>query len=166
MIGTANVRSGQGRRAPMWSGWLAAALTLQSCGQVLPESRTIVSEASPDQIAADVFKRVGLTPPPSARIEFAEYQNGLDDNARVIMVMPAADWVTMQATPPLNAVRPEAYAREGLHRLGTSDAKWRAREDPSVVVAQMKVNGSEYLNVGIGDASGGRVRVYLFWFQT
>lgn len=148
--------------------WLAAVavLAVGACGQAISDiGRRVVSEATPNPVAEGIFKHIGVTPPPSATIEYAEFQNGLDDNGRIIMVMPAADWAAMQAAPPLNTVAPDAYAKDAAE-LGSSSGKWRPDDEPSLVGAQVRVNeGFESLNIGVADAGAGRVRVYLFWFQ-
>lgn len=143
-------------------------IMLASCAQAVPDGRvSAVTKASLKEQADTIFKRVGLTPPRSAVVEFAEYQHGMDDNARLVMVMPAADWAAMQASPPLNGVAPHSYTREEAVRLGASRGGWRPRDDPSVVAKQVLLNGGlEGLNVGVGSAGTDRVRVYLYWIQT
>ena len=143
-------------------------IALASCAQAVPDGRiSAVTKASLQEEADTIFKRVGLTPPPSAVVEYAEYQHGMDDSARLVMMMPTADWKAMQASPPLNSVAPDLYLREEAASLGANKEGWRPRDDPSVVATQVLLNGGlEGLNVGVGSAGTGRVRVYLYWIQT
>lgn len=143
-------------------------MVLQACAQAVPDRQPgALTQASLKEQADTIFKRIGLTPPPSAVVEYAEYQHGMDDSARLVMVMPTADWTAMQASPPLNSVAPDLYLREEAASLGASREGWRPGDDPSVVATQVLLNGGlEGLNVGVGSAGTDRVRVYLYWIQT
>lgn len=114
----------------------------------------------------EIMGRIGLTTPKSATLEYAEYQPGQDETARVILVMPAADWVTMQAAPPLNRVAPRLYNKDEIFRLGINNGAWHPGDEPSIVAAQVKLNEKlEFVNVGVAQAGSGFLRIYLFWLH-
>jgi hypothetical protein len=153
----------------LWASALATAGLVGACGQASPNSERNAMSRTASQKSQDhaaLLQRLGLEIPSSATIEFAQYQRGMDDNARLILLMPAADWAAMQAEPPFDAVRPERYTAEGAVRLGPSEGAWHPADEAEIRGAQIPMDHAKYMNVGVAPAEGGRVRVYLFWFET
>lgn len=148
-------------------GACVAAIVVASCGQAAPHTqRNAVNDLSPKQRAQAILTRIGLTASAATRVEFAEYSVGMDDSARLTMVMPQADWAAIQAAPPLNAAPPGSYTAEEAMRLGEDAGDWRPQADKGVVATQLRLKSGEFLNIGTSQAAAGQVRVYLFWFQT
>ncbi|WP_260600127.1 hypothetical protein [Sphingomonas endolithica] len=118
------------------------------------------------QDAAPILARIGLKAPPSAIVEYVRQERGMDDNARLILLMPAGEWAAMQATPPLDAVAPDRYTANEATLLGASEGAWHPSDEPAIKGAQFNLPAATYLNVGVAPANEGRVRVYLSWFET
>ena len=144
------------------------AVTLASCGGAASSSERNVVSRTPTQQTQDaaILQRIGIVLPASATVEYSSSERGMDDNARVVLLMPAADWATMQAKPPLNSVPPERYNSDEAMSLGPSDGDWRPADQPGIQGTQVSLPNARYLNVGVAPATEGRVRVYLFWFET
>jgi hypothetical protein len=48
-----------------------------------------------------IAQKIGLTLPPGASFELADYTDGQDDSARIIVRMPRADWEMLAKTPSI-----------------------------------------------------------------
>ncbi len=138
--------------------WAAAAL-LSGCGTAVPDEPLA-------KRANAAVEAIGLAIPPGAGIAFADEMHGIDDAARLILVLPAAEWRRLDRriaqaepdAPPLSA--------EDRHLLGPDEGGWAPGRQPGLVAHQLRWRqGTEVLNVGVAPAGAGRVRVFLFWHQ-
>lgn len=147
---------------------LLGLLALASCGRADPPSdvRDVARSSTRRQDAVALLRRIGLTVPASATVEYSRVERGLDDSARIVLLMTAADWARMRSSPPLDAVPPERYDADGAMALGASDEGCRPGEQPGIVGAQVRLPDAEILDFGVAPVEGGRVRVFLFWFET
>lgn len=117
------------------------------------------------QVAA-LFKHMGMRLPPSAAIELYERDEGLDDMARVILVVTQRQWEEMRAEPPLNSQPARAWRRLFADLLPPDYGRWQPERDSNIVAAQIHLANAEFVNIGYSPAGPGRVRVYLAWSQT
>ncbi len=155
-------------------GWITAAATLPlfACGQATPQSKgSAVSQSPPPHLSLDtqadeILRRIGLDRPAGSRIVLAEYDEGRDDAARLILTMSPDAWAQMRTTSPLGQIAPDQYTSDDVLRLGQEHGAWHPRRDDGVVATQIGIRPGEFLNVGFGLTNDGQVRVYLFWFQT
>lgn len=116
--------------------------------------------------AAALLKHLGMPMPP-AMIELYQYLPGRDDSARLIMVMPDADWAKFSNLPPLASISAEdRYDHSQAGLLSSDDGAWRPNADPAIAAAQTWLGHGEFLVVGYSPAGAGRTRVYLLWGQT
>lgn len=92
--------------------------------------------------------------------------HGIDDAARLILVLPNAEWQRLdrrivQAVPdasPLSA--------EGRQVLGPDEGAWAPGWQPGLVARQLGWRqGTEVPNVGVAPAGASQVRVFLFWYE-
>ncbi len=119
-----------------------------------------------DQTA--ILQRIDLTLPPSAQMEYADYMAGMDDAARVLLVMPQADWTTFLAGIVRRSPRPPEFTEEFNFALGPGKQGWNPESAKGLKTGQVAwgVNESEGLNIGVAPAADGTVRVFIFWHQT
>lgn len=115
--------------------------------------------------AAALLKHIGLPIPP-ATVELYEYDEGMDDTARVVMVMSAADWAAMRNAPPLNTIENRQWDRSQAELLPSDRGNWRPSKDTALIAAYTWLPKAEFVKVGFSPAGAGRVRVYLVWGQT
>lgn len=139
---------------------------LMSCGPTAAEGgRITVKSAREKPDAASFLRMIGLPVPP-AIVEFYRYAPGMDDSARVILVMSQSDWDRMQRTPPLNTIPSGRWNSFDAMLLPDNEGNWRPRNDKAITATQTHLANREALNIGYSPAGPGRVRVYLFWFET
>lgn len=154
----------KGRVPRTWTAAVAA-IMLAACSQAFPSKGPTVTSKDRKTNAAALLKHVGLAMPPAA-VEFYEYDDGLDDAARVKLVMSEADWATMRNEP---ALRMKGEGLRGLiltGMLSSDHGDWRPQADGATIIAHRDLPDAERLTVGYAPAGPGRVRVYLFWHQT
>ena len=126
-----------------------------------------MQEHSTTDAAAAVLKRMGLVLPASAHVELAEQIRGMDDSARLVAVMPEADWTSLRATITREAPHGLVFSADENATFGPAEDGWHASDTPGLTTAETTwANGSEGLTIGFAPAAPGRVRVFLFWFQT
>lgn len=134
-------------------------ILMTGCGGVADrETLEVRSKASQQAI--------GLTLPASARVIFADRMRGLDDAARIIAVMPAADWRDLERR--LLATVPDAAppTREAVAHLGTDHDGWTPGKQAQLTARQLPWRGgAESLNIGAAPAGPGMMRVFIFWFE-
>lgn len=143
---------------------------LLACGDADNSSdRTMPTMSQPSGPAADanqIARRIGIALPPAAKVEYASTTAGHDDSARLILVMPEADWTAMKAAPPFAGIDPATFVSAQTFHLGDDEGVWNPRSVPGLIAAQTYLKGqAESLNVGVAPPQGGQVRVYLFWYQ-
>lgn len=103
---------------------------------------------------------------PTATVELYEYAPGLDDSAKVKLVMSETEWTAMRNAP---ALRMNGEGLRGLILAGlpSSDhGDWRPQADGATTVSHRNLPDAEKLTVGCSPAGPGRVRIYLFWRET
>lgn len=114
-----------------------------------------------------VAKRIGLTLPPSARVEHAEPMRGMDDAARLSLVMSSADWQGFSAQIAKQSSHELTFSEDDNFLLGTQADGWKPGEATGLKTGQVLwANGTEGLNVGVAPEGSDMVRVFLFWHQT
>jgi hypothetical protein len=114
---------------------------------------------------AAVARKIGLDFPASAVIEFADYMEGPDDNARLVVALPAADWAALASKPPFAGAD---FSADHNHHLAPDDARgaWQPEKILGLQTAQVPFrDGRESLNIGVQKQADGPVRLYLFWYQ-
>lgn len=144
-------------------------MALAGCGPAdmeIGREKDQMNNSSPSAQAGSVAQAMGFPLPPSAIVELADYQRGLDDNARLILVLPVGEWARLKAARPFNAIPEQAYSRANLFHLGEDEGRWRPSTDQTLVAAQAPLKNGRALNVGVSRINADLVRVYLFWFQT
>lgn len=141
-------------------------LAASGCGAAPSQDRSTMATTGADQTA--ILKRIGLTPPPSAQIEYADYTNGMDDAARLLLVMPQGDWTAFLAGIVRRAPRAPEFGEDLNFALGPDKQGWNPNAARGLKTGQVAwgVNESEGLNIGVAPAGDGKVRVFLFWHQT
>lgn len=149
-----------------------ASLMLVACnddGRARERTDTMSAQSSPQgqaELAARIAKLAGLDLPASAEVVFADYTQGHDDAARLLVDLPEADWTALKARPPLSAIDLRAWSADNVFHLGPAQGPWQPGEAEGLEVAQTPVaEGRQSLNVGVMPAQGGKVRVYLHWYQ-
>lgn len=145
----------------------ALACVLPSCGNAVtnPGGSEQMSEADLQQRANAIAAQIGLALPAAARVEHAEAIEGRDDAARIVLVMSENAWQGMLRETPFGTIDPATFDHESVFFLGPDEGAWQPRADATIRVAQMKWRETEAMNVGIGDADGGDIRLYLFWHR-
>lgn len=139
---------------------------LSACGQANgSEGRIVVTSQYKKADAPALFKHIGLPMPP-ATVELYEYDEGMDDMARVVLVMSEADWATMRGTPPLSSIEDRQWDRSQALLFPADHGAWRPSRDKALIAGYTWLPKAEFLKVGYSPAGPGRVRVYLVWGQT
>ncbi len=114
--------------------------------------------------AAAYAERIGLRLPAGTRAGFAYWWTGLDDAARIALVMPDAGWAAFRAGLPRGR-----FGAEGNHRFEPDEAGWAPGRAAGLTSAQFPWHGprggTEALNVGVAPAGPGERRVFVFWHQ-
>lgn len=128
-----------------------------------PEERGVPGD--PGVLAEAYAKRIGLRLPLGAQAEFADWMTGLDDAARLILLMPEAAWPAFRADlPGLSAARP--FEAETNYVLGMDEGRWAPGRAAGLLSVQLPWRGGlEVMNLGIAPAHQGWVRVFVFWHQ-
>jgi hypothetical protein len=141
-------------------------LAASGCSAAPSQDRSTMATTGADKTA--ILKRIGLTPPPSAQIEYVDYTNGMDDAARLLLVMPQADWTAFLADIVHKVPRSPEFAEDLNFALGPGREGWHPEAAKGLKTGQVAwgVNESENLNIGVAPAGDGKVRVFLFWHQT
>ena len=98
----------------------------------------------------------------------ADHTAGMDDAARVLLVMSQADWVAFLDGIVRRSPRPPEFADDLNFALYPEKQGWNPGSVKGLTTGQVAwgVNQSEGLNIGFAPADGGRVQVFLFWHQT
>lgn len=153
--------------APLCAGFL-----LLACGAVgnsTERTETMNAESGKPSLAeraARATAAMGITLPASATVEYADYTEGHDDVARLLVTMPTADWQAMKAAPPLSQIDPRAWSADNVFHLGPDAGAWNPETAEGIEAAQTHIaGGRQALNVGVAPPLDGMVRVYLHWFQ-
>jgi hypothetical protein len=151
---------------------IAAAMLLQTlaaCGDTnVGQERTDRTSETFSSVQAQgvaVAEKIGLRFPANATIEFADYMEGPDDNARLVVTLPAAHWEKLSAKPPFAGA---AYSADNNHHMAPDDARgpWAPEKAANLETAQVPYrDGREALNVGVSKQANGNVRLFLFWYQ-
>lgn len=110
--------------------------------------------------------QIGLTIPADATVEYAERIDGRDSAARLVLIVPAASWTRWRDTLVPAAVDQPPFTAAENYELGSDEGLWTPSKAAGLTTVQRRWRGSELLNIGQSPQSDGRVRVYLFWFQT
>ena len=145
-----------------------ALAALAGCGSanMSVDKEDRMNDAASSAQAESVAKAMGFALPSSAQVEFVDYQRGMDDNAHLILLLPAGEWARLKAASPFDTISEQAYSRANLFHLGEDEGRWTPSTDPTVVAAQAPLKNGRALNVGVSRVGADQVRVYLFWFQT
>jgi len=116
----------------------------------------------------NILKRIGLSLPPSGKIEYARYQSGMDDAAWLLVTMSEADWKVFLDGIVRRAPHPLEFSEEANPLMGPRDGEWNPEAAKGLKTGQVNWdrNDSEGLNIGFAPAGDGTVRVFLFWHQT
>jgi len=141
-------------------------LAAPGCDAAPSQDKSKMAITGPDQTA--ILKRIGLALPPSAQVEYADHTAGMDDAARVLLVMSQADWVAFLDGIVRRSPRPPEFADDLNFALYPEKQGWNPGSVKGLTTGQVAwgVNQSEGLNIGFAPADGGRVQVFLFWHQT
>jgi hypothetical protein len=143
---------------------LLAACGDTNTGQERPDRMS--ENASTAQLSGvAIAEKIGLRFPANATIEFADYMEGPDDNARLVVTLPATDWETLSAKPPFVGA---AYSADNNHHMAPDDARgpWAPEKAANLETAQVPYrDGREALNIGLSRQANGNVRLFLFWYQ-
>lgn len=121
---------------------------------------------APELDAPAVAALMGLTLPPGATVEYKRVDNGMDQSARLVLLVPEAEWRAWRdrVVPPGGGL--PRFSADGVVNLGSDDGGWAPSAARELTAVQRRWRGSEALNIGQAPAGGGRVRVWLYWFQT
>jgi hypothetical protein len=148
---------------------LALLLALCACSdaQTRPEGTDKMTKTSQikdaDAHGRDVAAKISLALPAATKFEFADYMQGHDDNARLIVTLSANDWAALSAKPPFSGA---AYAPENMFHMAPDDGAWAPSKEKNMGVAQVPYHGgTQSLNIGLKPLDDGSVRLYLFWYQ-
>lgn len=141
----------------------ACLLATVGCGTASSGRRTTRQE---ETTSSRIFKRLGITPPTSAKIEYARYQSGMDDNAQLIIVLKASDWPTLLEQVNSLAARPIAFSAANNLLLGRDEPHWKPISTPGLQAGQAQLAKAEALNVGFAPLAPDKVRIFFFWHQT
>lgn len=144
---------------------LALALTAaNSCGGAGARTGSDMTDTVTD--AGKLATQAGVTIPPDATVEYAQAIAGRDSAARMVLVLPEASWrVWRGQLVPDKPDQPPFTAAEN-YELGPDDGRWTPSKAPGLTTVQVRWRGSEALNIGQSPLGDGRVRVFIFWFQT
>lgn len=136
------------------------------CGAAPSQDRSTMATTGTDQTA--IIKRIGLTLPSSAQVEYADYTAGMDDAARLLLLMSQADWTAFLDGIVRKAPRPPEFGEDLNFALGPEKEGWKPETTKGLKTGQVVwgVNQSEGLNIGFAPVGDGKVRVFLFWHQT
>ena len=147
--------------------WLAMPLMLavSACTIDTNKPGTDPTKTSLPDRTRTIARLIGLPVPATAEGVFARYQQGLDDNARLVLLMSASDWAAMRARPPLDAIKQERYATDDAVMLPGDDGAWNPRRYPGLVAAQTPSDGRQVYNIAYVKTAPDRVRVFVFWHQ-
>ena len=110
-------------------------------------------------------EKMGLVFPRSAQFSLADYEEGHDDNARLIVTMPLSDWDKLRRASVFAGA---TFSGDSNHHLGPDDPSgpWQFSDLAGLQTAQLSVGGGrESLNVGYAPAKNDMVTLYIFWFQ-
>lgn len=119
-----------------------------------------------DTRASAIADRIGLRLPATAKAEFAERFAGQDDAARLVLVMPDADWAGLRATLPLSAPDQPPLSADANFHLGPDRGDWAPSRSAGLQTVQLPWrDGVESLNLGVAPADPGQTRVFVFWHQ-
>ncbi|MFV0623382.1 hypothetical protein ACBY01_05120 [Sphingomonas sp. ac-8] len=163
------------KRRRVYAAGVAAALRLAAAAVALPlfaSGCDGVSLREPkkvetlDRRAAEAAQAIGLTLPPSTRIEFAKHEGWIDDAAWLAFVVDDAEWRTLEAQ--FARADPEAlpYSAEAVSHLPADEEGYRPSRQPRLVARQQRWrNGTEAMNIGYAAAGPGKRRVFLLWHQ-
>lgn len=112
--------------------------------------------------AAAYVGRIGLHLPAGTRAEFAAWMTGLDDAARLILIMSEANWAVLRSGLP-----PASFEVENGPRLGPDEGGSMPGSAPGLLSAQFHPwrDRAEALNIGFAPAAAGEVRVFVLWHQ-
>lgn len=116
--------------------------------------------------APKIAAQMGITIPADATVDYAEPIEGRDSAARLVLVLPEAAWASWRGQlVPTGPDQPPFTALEN-YELGADQGGWTPSKAPGLTTTQVHWRGSESLNIGQSPTGDGRVRVFLFWFQT
>ncbi len=148
--------------------WIAVLmlLTFPGCGMSPAQERTQVATNGETVASSAILKRIGLSLPSSARVEYAEQMPGRDDAARLIMVLDEADWKIVQSRLVDKGSDQPIFSEDDNFHLGSDEDGWKPGEAAALKTAQLPwADGVESLNLGIARAEAGQVRLFVFWHQ-
>ncbi len=120
-------------------------------------------DTSVSDAGKEIMGKIGLSFPPGTKIEYAEYMAGQDDAARLVVILPEAQWQAMVEHPPFDKA---IFSPDNKSHLDSDNSGWTPSKEPSISVAQIPwANGRQSLNIGVAEARAGTVKVYIFWYQ-
>ena len=107
--------------------------------------------------------RIGLSFPPSSRLQFTNDERGLDDAVRVKVTMTASDYEGFIASSPLSGA---PLALEKRFFLGKNQGAWDPEAPKELPTGQVRLPNASVLNLGVDRSGGGQVVVFVFWHET
>lgn len=145
----------------------ALLMHLAGCGTATPPERHAMHESSTPATAA-LLQRIGLDLPASATIEHVASEAGMDDSAKLMIVMSAGDRTLLLRQISLKAGRDLTFSADDNFLLGNDSDAWRSSRTAGLQTGQVPwAHGTESLNVGIIPAANtGQTSVFVFWHQT
>ncbi len=147
-------------------GGVAAALTLIPVAGCKPPLVVFEGEQETAARAAQILARIGFPLPDSAVVEHAVMERGLDDNARIVAVLPEAAWRPIATRLIAGDPGAPSFSAEDNAMLGPDVGGWQPGRAAGLRTIQRRWNdGREAINVGGAPAGAGRVRMFLFWHQ-
>ncbi|WP_283514549.1 hypothetical protein [Sphingomonas sp. 2R-10] len=147
-------------------GAVAATLMLAAVAGCKPPTVVFEGEQETAARGRTILGRIGLPLPDSAVIEHATMERGLDDNARIVAVLPEAAWRPIATRLAARDPAAPPFSAEANAMLGPDAAGWAPRRAPGLRTIQRRWNdGGEVVNVGVAPAGAGRVRLFLFWHE-
>jgi hypothetical protein len=152
---------------------LGLALLVSGCSADAPQQERQTSMARETQQSgatstADmsaIVKKIGLSLPDGAKIEFADYQTGHDDNARIVVSMSQAQWNNLSKQQPYAGAD---FSPDNNHHMAPDDTTgpWAPEKAPDLATAQMSAdNGMASLNVGVSKQADTTIKLYIFWYR-
>lgn len=116
--------------------------------------------------AHEVAKSMGIAIPPTAVVEYVEQMHGMDYAARLILSMPEKTWEQWRADIPPAGSAKMVFSTENNDNLDFDVGNWGPKKTDNLTSATVRWRNSQSLTIGQMPIGGGRVRIYIWYFET